>query len=97
MAKDYAKKFYKSKAWRECRASYISKVYGLCERCKQPGKILHHKEYITPDNINDPNITLNHDNLEYLCQDCHNREHHERYSSVRYGLEFDAEGNLIQV
>ena len=97
MAKDYAKKFYRSKAWRECRASYISKVYGLCERCKQPGKILHHKEYITPDNINDPNITLNHDNLEFLCQECHNIEHHEKYSSVRYGLEFDAEGNLIQV
>ena len=97
MAKEYAKKFYKSKAWRECRASYITKVHGLCERCKVPGKILHHKKYITPDNINDPNITLNHDNLEFVCAACHNIEHHEKYSSVRYGLEFDTEGNLIRV
>ena len=96
MAREYAKKFYRSKAWQQCRASYITKVYGLCERCKEPGKILHHKKYITPDNINDPDITLNHDNLEFVCATCHQWEHFEKYSSVRYGLEFDAEGNLIQ-
>ena len=80
MAKDYAKRFYKSKAWRECRAGYISSVNGLCERCLErgrytPGYIVHHIIYLTPDNINDPDITLNHNNLEYLCHECHNREH----------------------
>jgi 5-methylcytosine-specific restriction enzyme A len=96
MAKDYAKRFYNSKAWKECRAGYINHVHGLCERCSSPGKIVHHKEYITPENINDPLITLNWSNLEYVCQDCHNREHMELYSPVREGLFFDSDGNLIQ-
>ena len=39
MAQDYAKKFYRSKAWQQCRESYISKVHGLCERCQSKGKI----------------------------------------------------------
>ena len=97
MAKDYAKRFYKSKAWQKCRESYITKKHGLCERCEQPGKIVHHKIYITPDNINDPDITLNHFNLELLCQDCHNREHHERNSPTRFDTKFDDEGNLIKL
>lgn len=58
----------------------ITRSNGLCERCKargiyKPGYIVHHKEYITPGNISNPNITLNLDNLEYVCEDCHNKEH----------------------
>lgn len=96
MAKDYAQAFYKSAAWKKCRTSYITSVYGMCERCERPGHIVHHKTYITPDNITDPDITLNHDNLEYLCQDCHNREHHSVNEQIREGLEFDKQGNLIR-
>ena len=100
MAKKYAIKFYKSKAWQECRASYINSVNGLCERClKQgkykPGKIVHHLNYITKNNINDPYVTLNHDNLEYVCQDCHNLEHHGNSMALRNDVTFDADGNLI--
>lgn|SRR5690554_4519877 len=91
-----AKKFYKSTAWKKCRESYIAKVHGLCERCGSPGKIVHHKIYINSENINDPNVTLNHSNLEYLCQVCHNKEHFEKYSPIREGLTFDDEGNLIE-
>lgn len=99
MAKDYAKKFYKSKAWRVCKDSYIVKVNGLCERCNakgilKPGKIVHHKKHITPMNINNPNITLNHDNLEYLCQDCHNQEHHSN-EIINNGLMFDETGQVV--
>ncbi|MBT2722304.1 HNH endonuclease [Bacillus sp. ISL-46] len=94
--KPYAAKFYKSKQWKNCRASYFNHRYGLCERCQGPGKIVHHKSYITPDNINDPDITLSFTNLELLCQDCHNREHHEKNSPTIYGLMFDKEGNLVQ-
>lgn len=96
MAKEYAKSFYKSKAWRECRASYIAKRHGLCERCEGAGNTVHHKTYITPENINDPNITLNHDNLELLCPTCHQLEHHEKHSPVRWGLMFDSNGQIIQ-
>ncbi len=97
MAKPWAKKFYNSKAWKQCRASYIKKVFGLCERCSGPGNQLHHKVYLTPNNINDPNVTLNHDKLEFLCDTCHQNEHYERYRPTRKGFEFDSEGNLIKV
>lgn len=67
-----AKKFYNSKAWRKCRESYIQMVPdGLCEHCQfNPGYIVDHKEEINIYNINDSMITLNHDNLQYLCLEC---------------------------
>lgn len=97
MAREYAKQFYRSKAWKQCRQSYFNSKHGLCELCFKPGKIVHHKKYITPNNINNPHITLNHDNLQLLCQDCHNYEHHGKYDPVRKGFAFDDEGNLIKV
>jgi len=98
MAQEFAKRLYNSVAWKKCRESYIAKVFGLCERCPKPGKILHHKVYLTPQNINDPSISLNHELLEYLCQDCHNGEHHGSHEPVvAEGLMFDGEGNLVQV
>ena len=75
MAKEWAKAFYKSKEWKECRAAYIQSVNGLCERCLKkgivnPGYIVHHKIHLTPENINNSEITLNWDNLEYVCKEC---------------------------
>jgi len=95
--KEWAKKFYKSKAWRQCRDAYFVYKHGLCERCQQPGKIVHHKKYLTPENINDPDVSLNWNNLELLCQDCHNREHHEKHSPTRHDVKFDEYGNLVKV
>ncbi|WP_084038417.1 HNH endonuclease signature motif containing protein [Brochothrix campestris] len=88
-------------AWKKCRRGYIDSVGGLCERCLRrkkfkPGKIVHHIKYITEENIDDVYITLNWSNLEYLCQDCHNQEHHANVM-VDKGLTFDKEGNLIQL
>ena len=73
---DYARSFYKSRAWQLCRASYIAERQsvdgGLCERCRKAlGYIVHHKVHITPANISNPDVTLNHDNLQYLCKACH--------------------------
>jgi 5-methylcytosine-specific restriction protein A len=93
--KPFARKFYNSKAWKKCRESYIISVHGMCERCNSPGYIVHHIEYLTPENINDPNVTLNHDKLEYVCQDCHNKEHHGDSEPIAEGLIFDEDGNLI--
>lgn len=77
---DFAKQLYKSKAWQHCRASYLKQVGGLCERCLargiyKPGEIVHHRIHLTPDNVNDPSVTLNFANLELLCRDCHAIEH----------------------
>lgn len=96
--KEYAKGFYKSAAWKRARQQVITRSNGLCERCKargiyKPGYIVHHKEYITPGNISNPNITLNLDNLEYVCEDCHNKEHKAVHTPMRY--QYDANGNLL--
>ena len=60
--REFATAFYKSKAWQRCRAGYIAYRRGvdggLCEICgDQPGYIVHHKTHLTPQNINDANIT----------------------------------------
>lgn len=94
MAHDYAKSFYTSKAWTACRKGYMQSQHYICERCEGAAMICHHKTYITPANIHEPNITLNWDNLESLCQTCHNLEHHLT-KPCREGLAFDSNGNLI--
>ncbi|KMJ56446.1 HNH endonuclease [Bacillus sp. LL01] len=93
MAHDYAKAFYTSKEWISCRIGFMQSKNYVCERCGGIATICHHKEYITPDNISDPTITLNWMNLEALCQTCHNLEHH-RSNVCMEGLSFDSNGNL---
>lgn len=95
MAKDYAKGFYNSQAWRDTQAAYMSSKYYLCERCGNAAYIVHHRKYITPSNINDPSITLNWDNLEALCLECHNAEHGSG-SVCAEGLRFDSNGNIVK-
>ena len=86
---EIADRFYKSRKWRECKDAYSKSVGGLCERCLKrglyiPGRIVHHKIYISPDNYGDPSVMLNWDNLELLCRSCHELEHKSkrRYSVV---------------
>lgn len=55
------------------------------------GTIVHHKIWITPKNINDPNVTLSWDNLEVVCDEHHNTEHHGKPKRYR----FDKDGNII--
>lgn len=98
MAKDFAKAFYNSAAWLKCRAAYIASVFFCCEQCHEPvgpSGILHHKTLLTPENINDPVITLNWDLLEYLCQRCHNETHGDNLPT-REGVRFDEQGNLVR-
>lgn len=87
--------FYKSRAWRKTQAAFMASKNGICERCGDPARIVHHKEYITPANINDPAVTLSWDNLEALCQTCHTREHFTQDATAP-GLMFDSSGNLIK-
>lgn len=91
--KDWARGFYLSKAWKETAKDYMLSVNNICERCEEPAKICHHKTWLTRENINNPYITLCWDNLEALCQDCHNKEHHKQEPKLRY--RYDAEGNII--
>lgn len=95
--KQWAKSFYGSTAWENTREAFLKSKDGLCERCLQrgdivPAKIVHHKHKLNEKNIQDPNVTLSFDNLEALCQDCHNKEHH-RQKNRRYA--FDSLGRVI--
>lgn len=69
-----------------CRKEYLSlaqlckvKSGGICARCGEVFEISdlrpHHIIELTLDNIDDVNITLNPDNIEVLCEDCHNATH----------------------
>ncbi|WP_367950550.1 HNH endonuclease signature motif containing protein [uncultured Gemmiger sp.] len=93
--REFAKAFYKSKAWQRCREGYVSSVGGLCEDCLakglyQPGEIVHHMVELNPANINDPAVALSWENLRLLCRDCHAKRHgsHKRYR-------VDASGRVI--
>lgn len=87
----YLHNLYKSPVWLASRELKIMLVNGLCERCRQVGIEVHHKERLNIENVNDPSISLNQDNLELLCNGCHNKEH-KRFSKVR---KFDENGNML--
>lgn len=91
-----AKKFYNSKDWKKCRAKYIIKVFGLCEHCEDPGYIVDHIEEINDSNVHDSHITLNEENLQYLCLSCHNKKTFKKQNATANGLVFNENGDLIQ-
>lgn len=86
--------FYRSKAWRQLSKAFLCSKYYICERCGAPAEIAHHKQYITPANIHDPQITLDPRNLEALCLACHNAEHFSNGGAVAAGYAFDGDGNI---
>lgn len=69
------KPFYNSKEWRKVSTAYMNSKYYICERCGAPAKICHHRTWLNAENVKDPLIALNPDNLEALCIECHNKEH----------------------
>lgn len=96
MAREFARKFYDSKAWKDVRALVFNEANGICEKCGEPGEEVHHLIWLTPYNINDYDIALGRDNLILLCKTCHINIHRPK-EITRKDLMFDEEGNLIQV
>ena len=104
-------KFYKSKRWQKITKLVWIKQYCLCNRCHKPvyvdglsdympkekrrTGIVHHKIYLNDININDPAVALCMDNLEGLCKECHELEHHKD-EVVRKEYMFDEDGNLVE-
>lgn len=104
MAKAWAKAFYKSKAWQRCRASFIAERIkadgGLCQVCGEvPGYIVHHTITLTPENINNPDIALNHELLSYECKACHDKHEGHGIGNRGAGLlvTFDESGQPIPI
>ena len=72
----------------------------LCERCLQAGRAevaehVHHKIELTESNYKDPMISLNPENLEALCFNCHSKEHHQG-EEIGKEFYFDSDGNVCQ-
>lgn len=82
--------FYRSKEWADFRQYLIAKrtkadgfVYDEITGkpiVKAYDIILHHKTELTIENVNDPNITLNEDNIQIVSFKTHN-EIHNRFGS----------------
>ena len=89
MSRDFARKFYSSKQWQDCRNNYAASRKHLCENCLakgiiKPGVIVHHIEELTPINIENPEIALGFNNLRLVCRDCHAEEHKPGMKDRRY-------------
>lgn len=107
MAKEFAKAFYNSKKWKDCREYIYNKYFGICAECGKPGEEVHHIKFLTPSNINDPSISLNEDNLILLCKDCHFKKHkdtnpldkslNKKRRVTANGCYFDDDGNLVPI
>ncbi len=96
MAKEFAKKFYHSAEWIKTSKAYAASRFYICEICGRAAKryVVHHKKHLTPENINDPGIALNWDNLQVLCTECHNQLHKSKSNRK---IIFDSTGQLVAV
>lgn len=100
--KDFAKKFYHSKKWQDCRNAYISERNktdgGLCEECKEaPGYIVHHRVLLNEHNIDNTEITLNFKNLKFVCKNCHDKEEIHPFGNNKASrCVFTADGGVFQ-
>ncbi|PWL80430.1 MAG: HNH endonuclease [Prevotellaceae bacterium] len=103
MAREFSKHIYKGKAWIKTREYIFRKYDGICQKCGAPGEEVHHKIFLRPSNIDDPDIVYGEDNLILLCKDCHFREHEKtnskfkvkRERAVENGLYFNEDGELV--
>lgn len=71
--------FYNTRAWGELRERKRKKEHYECERCRAHGKYkqgtdVHHKKYLRLY----PELALDINNLECLCDECHYEEHHKQ-------------------
>jgi len=62
--------------------------------CGKPGSQVHHKIHLTIQNVDDPSVATNPDNLILLCEHCHNEVHHRVGKHNPYY--FDSNGDLVQ-
>lgn len=69
------RRFYRSDQWKIAREMKIASVGGRCVKCGAVGTEVHYIVHLTPENVSDPEISLNQENLLLLCNECHNKVH----------------------
>lgn len=67
--------FYQSYSWRKKREQILNRDSGLCQTCLRQGittigRIVHHIKELREDY----GLRLTDDNLEVICDSCHNKE-----------------------
>ena len=87
--------FYVSWTWRRCRKAFLEFKGNLCEECLKKGIInpgtkeqpleVHHKIPLTEENIKDPSITLNWDNMEATCKKHHDMKKNRKEKRWKVG------------
>ena len=68
---------------------------GICQVCGKRGTEVHHIIELNDENVDDPNIALNPDNLQLLCTACHNQMRAEKEGRNPNRVEFTADGDVI--
>lgn len=96
MAKAFSRRFYNSGAWVKTSQAYKRHKFGLCEKCGKLGEEVHHIIPLSPSNINDPQITLNWDNLMLLCRSCHELIEGKAKPTID-GIIFTPDGQVMEV
>lgn len=108
MPANFAMQFYNSKQWKELRFMLIIQRGAKCERCGKdfmldPSHLIaHHKKELTPTNIQDPTIALNPENIEIICDECHNKEHrrfgyaHQHEVYIVYGAPCSGKSTFVK-
>lgn len=96
--KPWARAFYHSQAWQTVRKRALIRDGYTCRICGARATAVDHIRELTPDNIHDPQISLNLDNLQSLCHDCHTVKTMEDKGVIQADCDdayyFDADGNL---
>lgn len=77
--REHGEAFYLLTVWKHKRKEILVKYHNECQRCKREHKLtratmVHHKKHLKEF----PELALADDNLEPLCDSCHNIEHPEK-------------------
>lgn len=98
MAKKNRKWFYNSELWRIARINALKRDGFTCAYCGARATEVHHLIELNDVNIHDPEISLNLNNLQSLCHDCHTRitleEHGIKKMDCDMEYYFDEDGML---
>lgn len=98
MAKKERKWFYNSRMWKLARTAALKRDGYTCAYCGARATEVHHLTELNDTNISDPEVSLNLNNLQSLCHDCHSQitmhEHGIKKIDCDMNFYFDADGNL---
>lgn len=98
MAKESRKWFYNSVIWKNARQTALRRDGFTCLFCGSRATEVHHVIELTDENITDRNISLNPNNLQSLCHDCHRvitmKEHGRKQDDCNEEYYFDSNGHI---